>query len=222
MAEEILTIEEVASYLRVSERTVYDWAQRGIIPCGKIGTVWRFKRSEIEKWIDKKLSGTGSPEKARKHIDLSHIISPERIVFTDFSTKHDVLITLIDLLAQSPQVKDRDALQTAILEREALMSTAIGYGLAIPHVRIDSVSDLLMAVAVSKKEILDFNSFDGDPVRLVFMIIANETQHAYYLQILSHLIFRLKHEKLSEELLNCSDKNEAYTVLIHNDKTVAL
>ena len=47
MEDDILTIEEVAKYLRVSERTVYDWAQKGEIPSGKIGTVWRFKKSEV-------------------------------------------------------------------------------------------------------------------------------------------------------------------------------
>ena len=52
MTDDILTIEEVAKYLRVSERTVYDWAQKGEIPSGKIGTVWRFKKSEIEKWVN--------------------------------------------------------------------------------------------------------------------------------------------------------------------------
>jgi len=45
--DDILTIEEVAKYLRVSERTVYDWAQKGEIPSGKIGTVWRFKKTEM-------------------------------------------------------------------------------------------------------------------------------------------------------------------------------
>ncbi|MDR0513057.1 MAG: helix-turn-helix domain-containing protein, partial [Treponema sp.] len=45
---DILTIDEVAKYLRVSERTVYDWAQKGEIPAGKIGTVWRFKRADLE------------------------------------------------------------------------------------------------------------------------------------------------------------------------------
>ena len=56
MEDDILTIEEVAKYLRVSERTVYDWAQKGEIPAGKIGTVWRFKKSEIEKWVNERLS----------------------------------------------------------------------------------------------------------------------------------------------------------------------
>ena len=58
MGDDILTIEEVAKYLRVSERTVYDWAQKGEIPAGKIGTVWRFKKSEIENWVNEKLSSS--------------------------------------------------------------------------------------------------------------------------------------------------------------------
>ena len=63
MEDDILTIEEVAKYLRVSERTVYDWAQKGEIPSGKIGTVWRFKKSEIEKWVNDRLS-SGSKSKS--------------------------------------------------------------------------------------------------------------------------------------------------------------
>src|SRR5574344_2923862 len=59
--DDILTIEEVAKYLRVSERTVYAWAQKGEIPSGKIGTVWRFKKSEIEKWVNDRLSSSSKP-----------------------------------------------------------------------------------------------------------------------------------------------------------------
>ena len=48
---EIMTIEDVAKYLRVSERTIYDWAQKGILPGGKIGTTWRFKSADIQPFI---------------------------------------------------------------------------------------------------------------------------------------------------------------------------
>ncbi len=59
MEDDILTIEEVAKYLRVSERTVYDWAQKGEIPSGKIGTVWRFKKSEIESALKNGIKAKG-------------------------------------------------------------------------------------------------------------------------------------------------------------------
>lgn len=213
MEDEILTIEEIARYLRVSERTIYDWAQRGEIPCGKIGTVWRFKRSEIEKWVNAKLSGTRKTENARGKMNAVHIILPERIVFTDSATKRDVMSILIDKLAEAPQVKDKNNLKEAMIKREGLMSTALGRKIAIPHVRIDSVTDLVMALAISKKDILDFDPLDGDPVRLVFMIAANSNQHAYYLQVLSHLMFSLKNENIAEQLLDCKTADEAYAIL---------
>ena len=53
---EIMTIEEVSAYLRVSERTVYDWAQKGDLPGGKLGTTWRFKREDVENWVDSRIS----------------------------------------------------------------------------------------------------------------------------------------------------------------------
>jgi len=47
---EIMTLPEVAAYLEVSERTIYDWAQKGKIPAAKLGNAWRFKRSVIDRW----------------------------------------------------------------------------------------------------------------------------------------------------------------------------
>ncbi|WP_158908602.1 helix-turn-helix domain-containing protein, partial [Rectinema subterraneum] len=75
MDDDILTIEEVAKYLRVSERTVYDWAQKGEIPSGKIGTVWRFKKSEIERWVNERLS-SNRPVALISSVRIQNIISP--------------------------------------------------------------------------------------------------------------------------------------------------
>ena len=80
MTDDILTIEEVAKYLRVSDRTVYDWAQKGEIPAGKFGTVWRFKKSEIENWVNARLSSS-SFKQDDSQVQLKNILSPDRIVF---------------------------------------------------------------------------------------------------------------------------------------------
>ena len=80
MTDDILTIEEVAKYLRVSDRTVYDWAQKGEIPAGKIGTVWRFKKSEVENWVNAKLSSS-SFNQNDSEVQIKNILSPDRIVF---------------------------------------------------------------------------------------------------------------------------------------------
>ena len=213
MEDDILTIEEVAKYLRVSERTVYDWAQKGEIPSGKIGTVWRFKKSEIEKWVNDRLSSGSKPVTPGEQIQVKNILSPYRIIFLNHSTKHDALLELANNLSTAPQVKMSSELAVEILKREELMSTAIGRGIAIPHVRLSSVTDLVMSVGISKCDIIDFQTIDDVPVRILFMIAAAYNQHAYYLQTLSFFSSKIKNKELREALLNVNDPMEAYKLL---------
>jgi PTS system nitrogen regulatory IIA component len=210
--DDILTIEEVAKYLRVSERTVYDWAQKGEIPAGKIGTVWRFKKLEIEKWVNDRLS-VNRLESRPAAVQIDTIISPDRVLFLNYSTKRDVLLALADNLAAVPQVKNRQELAGEILKRDELMSTAIGRGIAIPHVRLPSVTDLVASVGVSHTDIIDFQTLDDEPVRLVIMIAASYNQHAYYLQTLSFFSSRLKNRDLREAILKAEAPLEVYNLL---------
>lgn len=213
MASEILTIEEVARYLRVSERTVYEWAQKGEIPAGKIGTVWRFKKDDIESWVDERLASSKTSVPKQHKIVTESFLSPDRVVLLDYASKHDVLVMMSEVLAKAPQVKNSTELLDSILKREALMSTAVGRGIAIPHVRLSSVTDLVMAVGISKRDILDFDALDGNPVRLVFMIAAANNQHDYYLQTISHFSAKLRNEELKSKLLNSTDPMEIYALL---------
>ncbi len=214
MEDDILTIEEVAKYLRVSERTVYDWAQKGEIPAGKIGTVWRFKKTEIEKWVNERLSAPVKAVEVSAPVKVRNILSPDRIVFINHSTKQDALVALAQNLGTSPQVKNAKELEVEILKREELMSTAIGRGIAIPHVRLSSVTDLVMSVGICKNPIIDFQTIDDTPVRILIMIAAAYNQHSYYLQTLSFLSAKLKSPELREALLNTSDPMEAYNLLV--------
>ena len=213
MEDDILTIEEVAKYLRVSERTVYDWAQKGEIPAGKIGTVWRFKKSEIEKWVNERLSSNIKKEENNPEVIVKNILSPDRIVFINHTTKRDALVELANNLSTAPQVKYSDELVTEILKREELMSTAIGRGIAIPHVRLSSVTDLVMSVGICKKDIIDYQSIDEIPVRILIMIAASYNQHTYYLQTLSFFSSKLKEKTLRDKLLDASTPEEAYALL---------
>lgn len=214
MEDDILTIEEVAKYLRVSERTVYDWAQKGEIPSGKIGTVWRFKKTEIEKWVNERLSSNSKPINTNLQIQIKNILSPDRIIFLNHSTKHDALLEMANNLATAPQVKNANELSVEILKREELMSTAIGRGIAIPHVRLSSVTDLVMSVGICKNNIIDFQTIDETPVSLLFMIAASYNQHTYYLQTLSFISSKLKDKELRDGLLNSTTSLEAYNLLI--------
>jgi PTS system nitrogen regulatory IIA component len=211
--DDILTLEEVAKYLRVSERTVYDCAQKGEIPAGKIRTAWRFKKSEIDKWVNDKLTSSNLSSQIHP-IHAQSILSLHRIIFLNYPSKRDVLLALAENLADCPQVKNKQELSAEILKREELMSTAIGFGIAIPHIRLSSITDLVVSVGISRTDIVDFHPLDDEPVRIVFMIAAAHNQHSYYLQTLSWFSNRLKNKELRDSLLKAQTTQEVYNLLI--------
>ena len=210
--EDILTIDEVAKYLRVSERTVYDWAQKGEIPAGKIGTVWRFKKTELEQWVNERLSTNKLIPQAGT-IKAETVFSTDRIIFLNYPSKRDALLAMVENISTAPQIRNRHELAVEILKREELMSTAIGRGIAIPHIRLSSVTDLVVSVGLSQTDITDFQALDDEPVRLLFMIVASYNQHAKYLQTLSFFAARLKNRELRGALLASKDPQDAYKIL---------
>jgi PTS system nitrogen regulatory IIA component len=214
MDHEIMTIEEVAAYLRVSERTVYDWAQKGQLPGGKLGTTWRFKRSDVEGWVNRRI-GTGPapsvPSSPGAGI-LSRILSPERVIFFDTDEKAAALKTLCAVLGTSPLVHNEAELEQAVFKREDLMSTGIGFGVGVPHVRLDSVDDLIMALGIARKPLADYSSLDDDPIQIVCMVAAGGTQHPQYIRALSAISSRLKDEIVRKALIEATDAVSAYKV----------
>lgn len=209
---ELLTIEEVANYLRVSERTVYDWAHKGEIPCGKLGTTWRFKRIEVERWVDERLSKPPSTGTAPS-INIGDVLAPERILFFEGLGKEEALRRLIDCLAETPEVKDKRRFADEIFRREELMSTGIGFSVAVPHVRLDCVKNLIMAVGIASDAVADYESLDEEPVRIVCMVAARADQHAQYLKTLGAVSSLLKMAAVREALLSAKDVQGAFAIL---------
>ena len=105
---------------------------------------------------------------------------------------------------------DDAQLMQAILARDEIVSTAIGFGIAIPHARIDSVKRLCMAVGLSPDGI-DYPSIDDKPVRVVVMIAASSEDQNLYLRVLSKVMAFLKRER--ETLMKCTTPEEAYALL---------
>jgi nitrogen PTS system EIIA component len=212
---DIMTIEEVASYLRVSERTIYDWAKKAEIPCGKLGTTWRFKRSAIEEWVNRRLAGGAAMPSAPPipGSGLGAALTADRVVLLDVDRKEEALVRLIDRLATVPGLGDRDMLTAEVFRREGLMSTAVGMALGVPHVRLPSLAETVMAVGVSARDIRDYVSLDGVPVRVICMIAAPEGQHAKYLGVLAAVIARLRDEQVRRRVLEATDGETVYSAL---------
>lgn len=209
---EIMTAEEVAEYLRVAERTVYDWAQKGEIPCGKLGATWRFRRTDIDEWLNGKLRRSPRPESAR--VDIAPLLPEERILFLPGGNKAAVLDALIDTLSGLPEVEKASELRNGILRRESLMSTGVGLGVGVPHVRLNTIRNIVMAAALCAEPISEYESVDGQPVRLVFMIGAHTSQHAQYLRLLAYLSGKLKDNPFRERLLAAPSPAEFRTLLL--------
>ncbi|MBD3321609.1 MAG: helix-turn-helix domain-containing protein [Chitinivibrionales bacterium] len=212
MNSEIMTMEEVAEYLRVSVRTIYEWAHKGEIPCGKIGTVWRFKRTEMERWVDDRLAASGKPS-APPSICPADIFSAERITILDTITRVESFNQLLGILHTSSGIRKAKELSEEVYRRENLMSTAIGLGFAVPHARLSSVKSMEAAVGISPVGILDYEALDDIPVYVIIMVAANKRQHSEYLRLLSYLTSLIKQEDIREKLITARDPFAAYDIL---------
>jgi len=156
-----------------------------------------------------------------KEPELAHVIVPQRVLILDSKTKRDALLALTDCLGTAPEVKDRDALAQGIFYREELMSTGIGMGIAVPHVRLASVTGPVMCAGLCRNPITDYQSLDGIPIHLIFMIAAGQNQHAEHLRLLSSLSLKLKCEKLRNSLITAPDTLTFYRTLVSTGRLAA-
>jgi PTS system fructose-specific IIC component len=107
---------------------------------------------------------------------------------------------------------DIDELVNALVEREKIMSTGIGFGLAIPHAKIKSVKDIAFAIGISKAGI-DFDSIDGKPVHLIILVAAGDRQHKDYLTLLSRIMSILKDETRRSEIIHAANPAKIIEIL---------
>ncbi|MGL4854735.1 MAG: PTS sugar transporter subunit IIA [Lentisphaeria bacterium] len=217
---EIMTLEEVAAYLRLSESVIIDYVNKGDIPAGKFGENWRFRRTDLENWIENKFCSNKdllADKRESAKVKLSDYLNEEKIIICSDDNKRDLLNRMIDVCARDYSKEQKEALTLGIYAREELMSTAIGLGVAIPHVRIAQVEDLQVVMAVSKEPIFDYESIDEKPVRVAFMIVGRSDQHALHLRILSAISEILKDHNLRQHIINSGSVSEIMN-LIHSQE----
>jgi len=133
-------------------------------------------------------------------------------VFPSGTTKQQCLDQLVNAVAKSDVVKDAEALQKAVYEREAKKSTGIGGGVGIPHVRIDSITKPILGVGVSKTGI-DFDAADKKPVRVVILFAMPKDSNKLYLGLLAQVMVALKVPGFSDRLVACGSPEELLAIL---------
>jgi PTS system nitrogen regulatory IIA component len=145
-------------------------------------------------------------------MDLKDLIIKESIFFIE---KTDKLSVLTELAAKSltlGRVKDPDDFHQAVIERESLMSTGIGLGVAIPHAKLESIDDFFVATAVLKTPV-EWDALDHKPVRVVFLIGGPEGSQGAYLQLLAQIMLVIKNGDRLKKLQAAKTVDEVLAAL---------
>ena len=133
--------------------------------------------------------------------------------------KEEVIKELVNLLAKAGAVKEKDAVKITqtLLEREALGSTGIGQGVAIPHGKSNSVQHLVGAFGVSRHGV-NFDSLDGEPVYLFFLLLAPEDSAGPHLKALARISRLLKDRHFRESLRTAKDEKNLVKIIRDEDE----
>ena len=139
---------------------------------------------------------------------ISNYLDERLIVFLDEVTRDAVISRLVDALDKAGKLRDKKKFHGAILDREKIVSTGIGIGVAIPHAKLEGYSDFFIVVGVLKKKGVDWNALDGADVKIVFMIGGPDNKQTEYLKILSTLTQAVKDEERRKKILKANSPNE--------------
>ncbi len=123
------------------------------------------------------------------------------------TSKEQCINELVDLMDKTGNLNNKEEYKKAILAREELSTTGIGDGIAIPHGKTNAVKKASLAAAVCKEGV-DYDSLDGMPVNLFFMIAVPDNSDNLHLEVLARLSTILMDEDFRKKLIECSDKDE--------------
>ena len=209
-----LLVKDAARLLSVSEKTIYRWIKQGSIPAYRLNEQYRFNRAELLEWATARRIPM-SPEIFREEdseaASLPRLADALRAGGIHYriggADKAAVLHNIVEAMRLPPEV-DREFLFEVLLAREALGSTAIGEGIAIPHVRNPVILHLQrpMVTACFLERPVGFGALDGQPVHALFTL-TSPTVRAH-LHLLSRLSYALRDPRFKEAVVRQAAREE--------------
>jgi mannitol/fructose-specific phosphotransferase system IIA component (Ntr-type) len=152
---------------------------------------------------------------------LTELLNVDRIRIPLLSeSKDELLQELVGISADSDNIDDRDDVLRAVREREAVLSTGIGHGVAIPHGKTSAVSELRMAAGRSSTPI-DFDALDGEPVSLFFLLVGPESAAGPHIKALSRISRLVRRDDVRERLIAAQSAEEFLHTLQEAEAWVA-
>jgi PTS system nitrogen regulatory IIA component len=146
-------------------------------------------------------------------VNLKQVLDPQTIrLELAGTTKQSIIEELLDLLVKAGKLTDRAEALKAVLERESKMSTAIQNGVAIPHAKTDSVTELVTAIGLSPKGV-NFESLDGKPSQIFIMTLSPKSKLGPHIQFLSSISQSLDDAAIRRTLLRAKTPQEVIDLL---------
>ncbi len=176
-----MTARQVAAYLNVNERTVLKLVSEGALPGVKIGSQWRFRKAMLDAWLDDQMLGVvpqhvefdSRGSTPRRLVDLESCFQPTHIIpELQAKTKSEVIEELAALANHLGLVRDKNWFVGALIERENIMPSAVGNGVAFLHTMYrhpEQVVRPFMVLGRSRHGV-ECDALDGKPTHLFFVL----------------------------------------------------
>ena len=141
-------------------------------------------------------------------MNLLDILSPEStIVDLKGESKEDIITELVNSLAVGDTITDRDQVLQAVLDREKIMSTGIGDGIAIPHGKSAAVTELVAAMGTQRRGI-DLDALDGEPAFVLFLLVSPANVSGPHIKALARISRLLKNDAFKKKLIEANSAEE--------------
>jgi PTS system nitrogen regulatory IIA component len=210
-----LSVQDSAQLLSVSEKTIYRWVKQGKLPAYRVNEQYRFNRAELLEWATSqrvKVSADifNEPHNGTPPVKLIDSLKAGGVHYrVGGKDKTEVLHSVVDLMPL-PDMVDRQFLLQVLLARESLGSTAVGRGVALPHVRnpvVMHVARPMVTLCFLEKPV-EFGALDGQPVHTLFTMLSPTVRS--HLHMVASLSFALQQPEFSEAIVGQGSREEIF------------
>lgn len=216
-----MTVKQLAAYLSVNERTVLKLVADSTLPGVKIGNQWRFRKAMIDTWLDDQMLGltprlldSPAPSESARRLSLESCFAPEHVLPALQATGKSALIEeLAGFAHKLGLVRDRTWLVGALVERENVMPTGLGNGLAVLHTLRRSPLQVVDPFLVLGRSVagVDFDALDGGPTHLFFLLGVKYEE--LYLPFLSKIVQMFARPEAVRSVLEAPDPQAIFEVV---------
>jgi PTS system nitrogen regulatory IIA component len=214
-----LSVRDAAGILKVSEKTIYRWIKQQSIPAYRVQDQYRFNRAELLEWATARRLNVSSdiftePEAAGRTVpSLVQALEAGGVHYRVSGADRESALSEAVRLLRLPEEVDGEFLLRVLLAREAMAPTAVGDGIAIPHVRNPVVLhiDRPTVELCFLERPIEYGALDGEPVQALFLVISPTTRA--HLHLMSKLSFVLRDAEVRRALKRQASRPELFSLV---------